>query len=106
MDVTGYRYRDCRLIGHSWHEVDSNHWSATVGVPMTLRCERCDMERRDQVGRNDGEVVARSYRQPYAYAWDKGVDDDSPRRVDFRLAWLQDHIAKTRADKRARRTAQ
>lgn len=87
--VRGYKFGECRLLGHKWHVVPSD-WTPTFGVPMTARCERCDIERRDTVDHYSGEVRSRRYTYPAGYNFhhdDEGPD--LPRRVDFRLAWLQ-----------------
>jgi hypothetical protein len=59
-------------------------------VPFTVRCERCNCERRDTVQRNTGDVLARRYLYPIGYSIE---GDDRPKLVDFRLAWLDKHIA-------------
>jgi hypothetical protein len=99
--LKGYSYGSCRLLGHAWHEVPSD-WTPTFGVPMTVRCERCDMERRDSVHRSDGTVLSRRYTYPTGYTFTKRDDVTVPRRDDFRLAWINDAIAKSRQARRAR----
>jgi hypothetical protein len=71
-----------------------------AGTPFTVRCERCGTERRDLLGTNTGEVVSRSYVYPKGYHIDQ---QDKPKIVDFRLAWLDDHMARMRADRQKRR---
>lgn len=101
--VRGYRYGECRLLGHLWMIVPSD-WTPHRGEAMTVRCERCDIERRDCVERNTGEVVSRTYRYPDGYLFTRDDDGDAlPARNDFRLAWLEDAIAKTRRRSRRRR---
>lgn len=105
VSVKGYAFRACRLISHSWHEVDSNHWTINpqwqhLAVPMTLLCERCDMERRDTIDKTTGDVIARRYVQPPGYHWD---GETKPTRQDFRLGWLADHVAAVREQRRERR---
>lgn len=105
--VKGYRYGDCRLLGHNWHVVPSD-WTPQFGVPMTTRCERCNIERRDSVNRNSGDVEARRYVYPDGYLFHLGDDPsavDVPRRVDFRLAWLDDAIKTMKANKRKAQAA-
>jgi cytochrome c2 len=98
ISLHGYLYERCRLLGHAWHEVPSD-WSAEGGLPMTVRCERCDMERRDTVGRNTGEVVSRRYTMPTGYSFSK---DEAPRRIDFRFAWVEAELAKLQQRRRER----
>lgn len=97
--VQGYAYGDCRLLGHFWHVVPSD-WTPAFGEPFTVRCERCDIERRDSLNRNTGEVQSRRYTYPVGYQF-VGIDAElRPRRDDFRLAWLIDNIEKAREAKR------
>ena len=101
---TNYQYRDCRgMLRHSWHEVTSD-WANvhTSGVPFTVRCDRCGTERRDVLGTNTGEVVSRSYVYPVGYHIDAV---EKPKIVDFRLAWLDDHMAAMRAERTKRKGA-
>lgn len=93
--VTQYAYGACRLLGHSWHEVPSD-WTPAFGVPMTVRCERCDIERRDSLNRNTGEVLARRYTYPQGYNFHRDNGTELPRRDDFRLAWLEGVITEGR----------
>lgn len=93
--VSNYAYSDCRLLGHLWHVVPSD-WKATIGHPMTVRCERCNIERRDQIGSNTGEVVARKYQYPEGYLFHRENGTELPRRDDFRLAWLEHEVTKVR----------
>jgi len=91
----------CRLLGHMWHIVPSD-WVPQYGEPMTARCERCDIERRDSVQRNTGEVIGRRYTYPKGYQFSKDGDGpDLPTRTDFRLAWLEQHIKLAKANRRA-----
>ena len=103
--VKGYAFRACRLMSHSWHEVDSNHWTMNpqyqrFAVPMTLRCERCDMERRDVIDKSTADVLSRRYVAPLGYHWD---GEEKPTRQDFRMGWLTDHVAAIREERRERR---
>lgn len=79
-------YIRCRAIGHSWFDYDSN-WTPQWGTPLTLRCERCGMERRDTVSTLTGELLNRRYKRPDHYQF----TDDEPRlaRDDFRLLLLR-----------------
>ena len=82
----GYLFDDCRgLLRHSWHEVPSD-WTPEWGVPFTLRCERCNCERRDTVHRTSAEVLNRRYIYPPGYAITG--EEAKPRIADFRLEWL------------------
>jgi hypothetical protein len=72
----------CRTLGHSWFDYDSN-WKSEFGMPLTVRCERCGMERRDTVAHATGELVARHYTRPDGYAWTQ-----APTRSEFRLLLL------------------
>ena len=88
--VRGYNYGACRLLGHLWHIVPSD-WTPLFGTPMTCRCERCDIERRDCLNRNTGEVASRRYVYPTGYLFHHN-GSEPPRRVDFRLAWLEGEV--------------
>src|SRR5262245_43012611 len=90
--VRGYKYGECRLLGHQWHIVPSD-WTPTFGVPFTARCERCDIERRDTVNRNSGHVESRRYTYPQGYNFHKEEGIELPVRDDFRLAWLEGALA-------------
>lgn len=106
--VEGYAYAQCRLLGHSWHTVPSD-WTAEYGVPMTVRCERCDMERRDQVSRATGMVEARRYVAPTGYHFQRDFDEEVlPDRADFRRAWIEAELVayEKRQARRARRSQQ
>ena len=95
-----YQYSQCRgMLRHAWHEIPSDWAIGDGGVPFTLRCERCDTERRDIIGTNTGEVVSRRYVYPLGYHIDQ---EHKPKIVDFRLAWLDDHMAKLKADRKKR----
>lgn len=97
MNVDAYRFAQCRLLGHAWLIVPSD-WQPRYGAPMTARCERCDIERRDEINMHTGEVEARRYTYPDGYLFSRDHDaDEPPRRVDFRLAWLDDQIAEMRS---------
>lgn len=91
----GYAFGTCRLLGHAWHPVPSD-WVPQFGVPMTVRCERCDMERRDSCERGTGFVLARRYTYPLGYQFADIEPDDRPNRNSFRALWLDDELAKVR----------
>jgi len=93
--VKGYEFGACRLLGHLWHVVPSD-WTPTFGVPMTVRCERCNIERRDTLGRHTGHVESRRYTYPAGYNFHRDNGTDLPRRDDFRLAWLEGVITESR----------
>lgn len=105
MIPAGYKYAECRgMLRHAWHEVPSdwtNNMGPSEGVPFTVKCERCDMERRDILGTNTGEVVSRRYIQPVGYHIDSADPDERPTIVDFRLDWIERNVAAVKEAKRA-----
>jgi hypothetical protein len=91
-------YITCRTWGHAWFEYDSN-WTPMFGTPVTLRCERCNAERRDTIdGR--GNVASRRYLLPESYRYGRG---ERPSRQDMRLAIIASHLRDRREAKRANR---
>jgi len=73
-------------------DFDSN-WKPTLGVPLTVRCERCGRERRDTI--NDwGDLIARHYwpTKP-ALSYQKGM---RPTRSEFRRMLLAQRLAEAR----------
>jgi hypothetical protein len=107
--IGGYGYRRCRLLSHSWDEIDSTHWAVgavwqRTCVPMTLMCQHCSMERRDVIEKGTADVVARRYVQPPNYRMNKAdYGGERPKRGDFRLAWLNDHLIELRKERQDRR---
>lgn len=93
--IRGYRYTTCRLLGHAWEIVPSD-WTPTYGVPMTCRCERCSIERRDSVNRNTGAVESRHYTYPLGYSIPREDGYEALARNDFRVAWLEGVVAESR----------
>lgn len=75
----------CRTLGHSWFDYDST-WKSELGIPLTVRCERCGMERRDTVAHFSGELITRHYTPPPGYGYTK--DDPTPTRSEFRILLL------------------
>lgn len=75
----------CRTLGHSWFDYDSN-WTPVLGLPLTLRCERCGMERRDTVAPHTGALITRHYTPRPGYHYTKGTR--APTRSQFRLMLL------------------
>jgi hypothetical protein len=75
----------CRTLGHSWFDYDSN-WTPKWGTPLTLRCERCGMERRDTVSFVTGQLLNRRYKKPDNYGYGRG---ESPTRSEFRRLLLE-----------------
>jgi hypothetical protein len=96
---TREQYVRCRTIGHAWFDVPSE-WSSDFGMPLTVRCERCGMERRDAISQATGELVTRHYTQPPGYKYTK--DDPAPARSQFRLMLL---ALRSREDRAATRAA-
>ena len=88
------RFVRCRTYGHAWHEYDSSQWKPEFGDALTLRCERCDTERRDSISRTSGELLARSY--VYADEYRYGRDEEMPSRDEFRRLLLRRRIAEAR----------
>jgi hypothetical protein len=88
------QYSECHgLIRHAWHIVPSD-WTPVGGEPFTVRCERCNTERRDTIGRNTGELVSRRYVYPDGYLY--GRDDYKPTADEVRLMWVTRHIEQAR----------
>jgi hypothetical protein len=83
---------------HMWDRVDSNHWTAQFGDPLTLRCMRCGTEFRAQIGRL-GQYVTRRYVYPPGYQYAK-----TERRLTHaeRRAWI---VQQAIHDARKRRVA-
>ena len=90
-------YTRCRTFGHSWFDCDSD-WKTDLGMPLTLRCERCMIERRDTIGFY-GQLVTRRYTYPQDYRYSRG---ERPSRNDFRLALLALRLKETRATRATR----
>lgn len=89
----------CRALGHAWFDIDthgerSRDWP---GVPMWLRCERCDTERHDQIYPDTGELVHREYVYPDSY---RSAYARETSRADFRV--LLFHEIKQRQETRVR----
>lgn len=91
-------YITCRTYGHAWFEYDSN-WTPLFGTPITLRCERCESERRDTID-SLGRVAGRRYLHPENFAYAKG---ERPSRADMRLALIASRLKERRDTKRAAR---
>lgn len=81
----------CGTLGHSWHDYDSN-WTTNMGIPLTLRCERCGTERRDTIGAY-GQLVNRHYAYPEFYKYPRG---ERPTRSEFRMLLLRQRMQETR----------
>ena len=107
-NLPAYTYFRCRTYGHAWFEYDSLSWEPTFGVPVTLRCERCGGERRDQISRVTGDLVARRYVPAPGYLWSRDVDSDEPRpkTAAFRLMLLSNNEAEKPERAPARSRAQ
>jgi hypothetical protein len=70
---------------HMWDRVDSNHWRAAYGEPLTLRCMRCGTEFRAEIQPNTGGYMHRRYVHPPGYLYAK-----TERRLSHaeRRAWI------------------
>ena len=102
-NLPAYTYFRCRTYGHAWFEYDSSGWEARFGVPVTLRCERCGSERRDQVSRITGDLVARNYSYAPGYQWHRDNDEqERPTTAVFRLMVLSNNATEKPEAIRAR----
>jgi hypothetical protein len=81
-ELAVYEFLECGALGHPWDFVDSNHWTAPFGVPVTRRCMRCGTERRQCVMRDERTILAERYIYPPGYKFAKG---ERPSRMDFML---------------------
>lgn len=90
-------YLRCNTLGHSWFDYDST-WTPQFGLPLTLRCERCGMERRDTIN-TYGSLLARHYFRPPNYQYPKG---SRPTRDEFRVMLLTQRIAEARRARSSR----
>ena len=93
MPVNTVDYTRCRTIGHAWFDADSD-WKSDRGVPVTLRCERCMMERREVWSRTSGRLIYRTYVRPRDYLYSRG---ERPSKDDFRLAMLALRLREARS---------
>lgn len=105
MNIRGYQFKDCRgLLRHAWHEVDSPWFEGWSGhndlTPFTIRCERCDTERRDTVDQH-GELYSRRYVYPSGYAIHVRDGEERPVISDWRMEWLELQSKRRKARKRA-----
>jgi hypothetical protein len=91
-------YLRCNTLGHAWHDYDSN-WKPQFGSPLTVRCERCGMERRDTIN-NHGDLLTRHYTRPANYRYPKGT---RPSRADFRVMLLVQRLHETRQTRQTTR---
>lgn len=69
---------------------------------MTVRCERCDVERRDQYDVITGDLIksGRKYAYPDGYLFSKDNDEvEPPRRIDFRRSWIEQEIIQQRINR-------
>ena len=79
------QYLMCRTIGHEWDLFTPIGMERpTWGIRLSLRCDRCSMERHDIVD-TLGEVASRTYVQPENYSMSHIPIDDRPGRVDYRV---------------------
>ena len=84
-------YLRCNTLGHAWFDYDSN-WTPQFGTPLTLRCERCAMERRDSIN-DHGDLLTRHYTRPPHYRYPKG---GRPTRSEFRVMLLVQRLNEQR----------
>lgn len=107
--TTQYSWSHCRLVGHQWFHVDMpsdiklDPNLLRFAVPMTLSCETCNTLRIDMVSKSTGDVESRRYIRPAGYLFTRENDMPLPRRADWRLGWLDKHIAEMREERRKRR---
>jgi hypothetical protein len=83
----------CRTYGHSWVETMDSTWKPEMGVPLTLRCERCTTERRDAISQYTGQLMYRSYAHPEGYRYARG---EKPTIEEFRVQLLALRIQEAR----------
>lgn len=88
-------YLRCNTMGHSWFDYDSN-WSPQFGIALTLRCERCGMERRDSLS-TYGTLLNRHYVRPAGYQYPPHT---RPSRDEFRVMLLMQRIAEAKKAQR------
>lgn len=84
---------------HMWDRVDSNHWRAVYGEPLTLRCMRCGTEFRAEIQPNTGGYMHRRYVYPRGYLYGR-----SERRLSHaeRRAWIVQQAIHTARKNRVR----
>lgn len=91
----------CDVLRHAWHDVDSP-WFVKRDWPrcdcLSMRCERCDRERRDVISLNTGDVVSRRYIAPPGYV--KYARDERPTMAEFRLLLLTERAKQARKEMR------
>ena len=69
-------------------------------------CETCNTVRIDLVSKTTGDVEGRRYIRPTGYLLTREGDQPLPRRADWRLGWLDKHIAEMREERRRRRNGE
>ena len=87
-------YIRCNAIGHAWHDYDSA-WKPQFGIPLTLRCERCGMERRDTIN-DHGLLLGRHYYKPSKWKYPK---HQRPSKAEFRVLLIAQRIAEARTSR-------
>lgn len=70
----------CRTFGHQWDTFQPLSRVASWGTLLSLRCERCGMERYDTID-SIGAVSVRTYTAPDGYTYPGGLPFD---RSDLR----------------------
>lgn len=88
----------CDVLRHAWHDVESP-WFRKRDNPgcdcFSLRCERCDKERRDIISLASGDVVSRRYINPPGYVrYPRG---ERPSMGEFRVLLLSERARAARA---------
>jgi hypothetical protein len=88
----------CRTVGHAWFQIPAEF--ASYGDPLWFSCERCDTQRRDEIG-SGGQLIKRAYKYPDGYQgyWSDIYPDAAPTRSDFRQMLLAENIVKTRLNR-------
>lgn len=92
------------LFGHRWTEVSGDWTPPYGGVPVTLICDGCQMERRDAFGENTGDLVYRRYLDHSGYR--RRPDEPRFSTADLRLQWIDQHITNARKSRKLKAVQQ
>lgn len=107
--TTGYAFRQCRLTGHAWFPTDMpdirvDPAMLRFALPMSIACENCGTIRVDWIDKGTGDLAGRRYvNRPVGFGLHRDGDMPLPKKADWRLSWLDDHIAEMREERKARR---